>query len=65
MNVEQSIQLINVLEEIRDELHSQNVINAERNMVLEYLMPYGVNSSCDLPTFTREYLNDNAKGGEE
>lgn len=62
MNYEMFMQIMKVLKGIRDELHAQNIINSEQNMILEYSMPVDVNPSCDLLPYTRGFLNNNAKG---
>lgn len=41
---------------IAQELHTANVINAERNAILEYLIPYGLNPSSDPMPLSREYV---------
>lgn len=41
---------------IAKELHTANVINAERNAILEYLIPMGLNPSSDLMPLSREYI---------
>lgn len=64
MDFEICMAIAKLLEEIRNEMHAQNVIDAERNAVLEYLVPYGVSSSRDLLPCARELL-DNAKGAKE
>lgn len=55
------IELVNALYRIADELHTMNVLNAERNAVLEYCIPSEVVCSRDLLPKTREYLEKHYK----
>lgn len=41
---------------IAKELHTANVIDAERNALLEYLIPADSNPSSDLMPLSREYI---------
>lgn len=41
---------------IAQELHNANVINAERNTILEYLIPIDRNPSSDPMPLSREYI---------
>lgn len=44
------------IHEIAKELHTANVLNAERNAILEYLIPEGNTPPYGLMPLTREYL---------
>ena len=57
MNYENCLtKLCLLMEDIRKELHTQNVLAAERNKVLEYYIPCGCNPSIDLLPRSREFL---------
>lgn len=44
------------IHDIAKEMHTANVINAERNAILECLIQKGITPSSDVMPLTREYL---------
>lgn len=57
MNYENCLnKLCLLMEDIREELHTQNVLAAERNKILEYCIPYDCEPSNDILPRSRKLL---------